>query len=222
MMQERDKPYLDWVPVGVRRVADSMLAAERPEDERTLLKRLLTDQRMQSVWGEIAKRPASSDTRKEFLLFETTSDDLTDHDVAVGVFFFRAYLYAYARVETETLANWKATLSPMLESIKRLRQEARNLPGRSSFAVLKSVAAIQAGADRCERELLCLYPKHPTVVRRLQGHSHQRAYAVLMSDQAQKWFGRPMYGTVATVTNVALKRDDTTWEKVRDWVKAAP
>jgi hypothetical protein len=208
-----------------------MLAGDRADDERALIARLLTDERMRGVWREIAKCQASPVARDRYfgLFGDVVHDGQSDHDVAVGLFFFYAYFFAHHQVETETVAIFRARFQSMLESVERLREEAQHMHGQLGYGdpeVLKHVAAIEAAADFYEREASRIYGKpHPSVVGRNQGDPRQRAFALMMADEARKLFGRSMYGTVAALTSVALADCDggqVSAANVRDWVRLSP
>ncbi len=224
----------DWVPAGVRQVADCLLAScawhaanldraclAHIDDERARITRLLTDLRMRSVWRELAKRPGSPAARDQFV--GASPDELSGHDIAVGVFFYHANYYVQGRFATETFAAVNERVRPFLKSVERLRQEAEAM-GDWFGPESDHVAAIKAAADLWEREILAGYGKPHLEMRPLvgrnQGDPHLRGYALMVANKAHELFGRWMYETVATVTNVALpRRTEVSKANVRDWVR---
>jgi hypothetical protein len=220
--------YPKWVPSAVLQ-GGLQLVAELPipPDERAT-HRLLTDPRMKAIWRSLSNSkncvpsPAAVSTwRRHRVLCE-----LSDQEIALAAFFYFACAYAHGRLRTRTISDLIHTRETYLNSAKNLHEEAQLLRSRWSDDPEGEVhaAAIDAAASFYMDKTKRLLAPSPRLVGRDQGDPYLRAYAVYLTEMACWLFGRPMYGTIATLTEVALlenKKDMVSAFNVRDWRAAA-
>jgi hypothetical protein len=212
-----------WVPGAVRGEALRLFADAQSDEEKSLLRKLLTDERMRGVWRELGnpiRSPACAAVRDEWP-GGAVPDGLTDQEVAIALFFFRAYQCAQHKVQTMTLATWEEKHQLRLRLTRQLRQDATLLElnwfgDREAEA---HAAAIWTAANFFERREMELFLNpSPALVKRNQGDPHLRAYAVIMASVARRLFGNFNYGTIAKLTNVALEPSvEVSTANVRDW-----
>jgi hypothetical protein len=111
-----------------------------------------------------------------------------------------------------------------------LRAEAAKLLERardtSAAAFEEHAEAVERAAARCEKtaaDLITWDPADPNtpIIERDKGWRREMGFAdMLATDVMQGLYGMPLYGTVATITNVALAtRSVIKARHVRDWLK---
>jgi hypothetical protein len=64
--------------------------------------------------------------------------------------------------------------------------------------------------------------EHLPTISRMRGHRRARVFAVSLATEMRRWYGRVLYGTVATLTTIALKLpegQEIEAEKVREWCR---
>jgi hypothetical protein len=214
------------VPGAVLGEALRLFADAQSDEEKALLRRLLTDQRMLGVWQELEnpkRSPACTAVRDDWP--GDIPDGLSNQDLAIALFFFRAHQCAQHKVQTMTLATWEEKHQLRLRLTRQLRQDATLLelnwfgdPEAEAHA-----AAIWTAANFFEKREMQLF-RNPSLalIKRNQGDPHLRRYAVLMAGVARRLFGKFNYGTIAKLTNVALVPSvEVSTVNVRDWCKAA-
>jgi hypothetical protein len=214
------------VPGAVLGEALRLFADAQSDEEKALLRRLLTDQLMLGVWRELEnpkRSPACAAVRDDWA--GEIPDGLSNQDVAIALFFFRAHQCAQHKVHTRTLATWKEKHRLRSRLTKRLRQDATLLelnwfgdPEAEAHA-----AAIWRAANFFEkREMQLFRTPSLALIERNQGDPYLRGYAVVMAGVARRLFGKFKYGTIAKLTNVALLPSvEVSTANVRDWCKAA-
>jgi hypothetical protein len=218
----------DWVPAAVAAEACRILAKARSDDGKELIRRLLTDQRMKRVWRELAnpKRcPASSAARYHWP-DGMAPKNLSNQEVAVALFFFHSHANA-VNILPVKITKWRSGHKLRLRYVKELRQ-ARDCLWLNWFedpGAEKHDAAISAAAKFYESSEMQLFTNPPVyLVDRFQGDPKLRTYALKMTADARRLFGRSLYGTIATVTNVALVKKNQAEVlrfNVENWCEAA-
>jgi hypothetical protein len=213
-----------WVPDAVGE-AVRLLADAQSDEEKALVRRLLTNTGMLGVWRELMnpkRSRASAVARDEWP--GDVPDGLSNQDVAIALFFFRAYQCAQHKVQTMTLAIWEEKHRLRLRLTRQLRQDATLLElnwfgDREAEA---HAAAIWTAANFFERrEMELFHNPSPALIKRNQGDPHLHAYAVIMASVARRLFGKFNYGTIAKLTNVALEPSvEVSTANVRDWCKS--
>jgi hypothetical protein len=231
----RPGKYPAWVPATGVEEALRMLAATRSrnkkasDDEKALIRRLLTDQRMQAVWRELGnqKRSPARTTARALWRSGAVPEGLSDQDIALAVFFFNACRYAQYAGKVLTTGTWKEKHETRLQWIMQLRKATDLL--FLQFCVEpeaeRHLIAIYTAAIHLERREMEIFRGPPlTLIGRNQGDPLQRRYAVLMGEVVRELFGKSHYTTIATVTNVALVppgKVEVTKANVRDWCAVA-
>jgi hypothetical protein len=231
----RPRKYPPWVPAKAVEEAVRMLGATRSRNkkaldaEKTVIQRLLTDQRMQAAWRELGnqKRSPARTTARGFWPSGAVPEGLSDQDIALTVFFFDACRYAQHVVNVLTIRTWKEKHQTRLKWVTQLRQVAclLELQFFAEPEAEEHLTAIHAAAAHFEkREMQGFHEPPLSLIGRNQGDPLQRRYAVLMAEVVRKLFGKSHYTTIATVTNVALVpsgKVEATKVNVRDWCAAA-
>jgi hypothetical protein len=220
--------YPKWAPPAVVREGVQLIVETRYQIDEALIRRLLTDERMEAVWSFLGnpKKCAACPTAIDTWRDHPVLGGLSDQDIALAAFFLTSYSYAHHRFPTLTTASLVKRREPYLESAKRLQKEAQLLRERWSKdpEAGAHAAAIDAAISFHMNKTKQLFNPSPRLVDRDQGDPYQRAYAVYMAAAARWLFGKYMYGTIARVTNVALvraKKKQVSTINVRDWCKAS-
>jgi hypothetical protein len=224
----RPDEYPTWVPDPVLGQAERLLAQTESDDEKALIRRLLTDQRMKGVWRELTnpKRcPASAAARDQWPR-AVVPKGMNDQDVAVALFFFYSHVNAIDVLPVK-VAKWKLGHDLRLGYINELRQAANSLwlNWFEDLEAEKHDAAIMAAASFYETSEMRLFSSPPTyLIDRVQGNPKLRTYALKMAAEGRRLFGKSMYGTIAKVTNVALvkkNKSEISRRNVEQWCSAA-
>jgi hypothetical protein len=206
MIAHAPSPSADQAPPrAVARAAQRLLAgAENSPSEADLIRRLLTDPRMQGVWRELGRqKPARGRTR----------------DKALARFFHCAYFFAEFGIDTETLGAGGPSPAPEGGHSERLRTQAADL--RSRFA---PIPGAEEHAQAIERAAAFYdeWIKRMAGGEDLQlaegdaGQRRAREYARSLAVEVRNLFGTWMPGPVAVTASVALAQGVTT-QMVRDW-----
>jgi hypothetical protein len=224
--------FPEWLPPVVAEEAEE-LAEERPEHEE-LLRRLATDPRMESVWRELKKhKPCKRIDWEKWSSYEKPTG-LSNEDIALKLTFRYAFFYAIHETNTIiTIAEHKALIDSYEQQAARLRAEAAKLRERGNAsgatwvwrAFEEHAEAVERAAERCEKEaahLITVDPAHPDtpIIERDKGWRREMDFADTLATHVMgALYGTPLYGTVATVTNVALARCSVEARHIRDWLK---
>lgn len=189
----------EWLPPVVAPVARRLVARGSTGG---LAHRLATDSRMKSVWRELAKseQPFAG---------------------ALGLFFVHAFMYAHLRVRVETFSELNKLRNGFEYHAAQLRASANWLDGADyggwwdaefyadTEFMASSSSSVEEMAEYCDAAAAAisrvLATGHLFVVPRSQGDARVRGYVRALADKARLMFrGKVHYGSLATVTNVAL------------------
>src|SRR5262245_1867280 len=226
--------FPEWLPPVVAEEAEE-LTQRHPEDEE-LLRRLATDPRMESVWREIKEHNSSEHIDWErWSRNERRPTGLSNEDIALKLTFRRAFFIAMHAIHEKsiivTIAEHKALIDSYEQQAARLRAEAAKLRERGDAsratwiwrAYEDHAQAVERAAARCEEDatdLIAVDPTYTHIIERDKGWRREIGFAVMLAmDVMQPLYGTPLYGTVATVINVALARYTVEARHVRDWLK---
>jgi hypothetical protein len=205
-----------------------LIASKRFPIHEALIERLRLDDRMQAVWKFLGnpKKCAPSSAALDHWRKQSVLVGLSDQDLALAVFYFHACCYAHFKFPTMTTASLAQRREPFLMSATLLQKEARLLRERWSEEPEAELhaAAIEAAVSFHMSKTKDIFQANPHLVVRDQSDPHLRAYALYMAHQAKLLFGKNMYGTIATVTNVAMVKNNgdlISVQNVRDWCEAS-
>jgi hypothetical protein len=163
---------------------------------------------MEAVWRLLGnpKKYAASPAVRDLWPETEVPDGMSDQDLAVALFFYYSCSYAHFRFPIITAADLAGTRKEYLESTNRLQEEVQLLRSRwPKDPEAKALAtALDAAISFYRNKTKHIFDPSPRSVARKQGDPYQRAYAIYMAGMARQLFGKSMYGTTATVTNVAL------------------
>jgi hypothetical protein len=217
----------EWVPVAVRNEAERMLADtdfSPDEAKKTLIRRLLTDAKMEQVWHVLRSPRRVWEGAAEWWT-SISGDALSYRDSILSTFFFYAVEYA-KDARTQTIAEREALRQQCCERANQLRQTVDHLlqhwpdhpDAQDRAAAMREAISFYEQREKFNRWT------HVALVGRNRGNPHQRGYALEMAHVNNVLFDQPLCGTVAKVTNVALadhaKEHVVSGPDVADWVKA--
>ena len=206
MVARRSSPPVDRAPPrAVARAAQRLLAgAKESPSETGLIRRLLTDARMQGVWRELGrKKPARGRPREQVL----------------ARFFHCAFFFAEFGTEAETAAADTPFLMPDKGHSARLRAHTADL--RTRFGEIpgaeEHAQAIERAAAFYDEWIKRMDAGEEA--RLAQGDAGQRRareYARSLAVEAHNLFAMWMPGPVAATASVALGQEITA-PMVREW-----
>ena len=212
-------PLLPWVPDAVAYAARALYAdAVRRHDNQYLevLKRLVTDCRMQPAWAQLLKRRRKQYRSTEPFfhpakpVWDIPDNTLERQHRAIGSLLFLAVNLAVDSARVMTRREVETVRRKALDDASKLRDVAKFLSPPDP--------ALEA-ADAREREAALWGAAYsgPLVVQRDMGDARARYFVILFASQCRQLFGSPLYGLTATVASVALGRQLTP-RPVRQWV----
>ena len=220
MMNAEEMP--DWVPVTVKKWAVKFGVADE------LVRRLVTDPKMKSVWQYLLRRaqPVCSEIPDEFKL---TAIFLGPSETSVSVQEQACALF-FLHVVLELCGQWAATTRQEIEnSVAPWRSAAEQC--RSAIGCLRSSAA-----NRELVEALSLAAKHfearaqvagedahsPYTLKRRSGKPEDNTVRVrALALISRGLYGSFQYGVLASVATVALQTN-VTEKDVRNWCSDLP
>jgi hypothetical protein len=218
----RSKPPA-WVPPLVVSVAGAMRGCFDPE----VVDRLLTDSRMEAVWTVLRQHPvkelpADLDGNLRADHWIGPVETLSPKDEAAVVFFAAVVIQVWIRNEPQARSDISAFCARFANAAQTARNARLNPflcpPDADDIAALARAETILAQiAANIERRA----QGHPLVLGRRRTDKEGDATRALVRSIAKRTktiFGEVLYGTVATVANIALKLEvDLDTAKVRDW-----
>jgi hypothetical protein len=223
--------FPEWLPSSVAHEAQRILSSGTADT--ALVLRLATDERMRSVWNELARHkpdhPCMSETWTTLMSDRVDVPPPPEAD-ALPLFFWCAYTIA-------SLGPSIGTISLQDLPIKKYQHVAAGL--RWAAAEMRALKLkypeivrcgdqfsdihaeqIKRAAEFCDENIAMLSKlkaaQAPLVVRRDHGNQEARGYVRMLAVETQNLFGRSGYRTLATVTSVALT-EDVTSTQVRKW-----
>jgi hypothetical protein len=213
-----------WVPRTVAEQAAAMwtmwarfpaLAEHVPAIVR--FRRLVCDKRMLKVWRELQRRKRDG---TGFVNPARGSGDLQSEEdrqqQAMSYLFIFVTGYLNPALEVRTRADMETEERRAFRAIEQLRKAATDvLP----FAPERS-REINAIADALQAEIGVGFPSRVSalIVERNRSDPQVQALVRMVADTCRRFFGSPLYSTVATIANVALDRNDLTVVRVRNLI----
>ena len=224
-MIELTPPELpSWLPPAVATAAMFEYANTASEDQTgravDLWGRLTTDPRMDLVWKELYKKRRVSHLRTDefrYSRFEVLKSEGTllkwmpnppaepqsAQDGAVSYFFHCIYQYALNEPPRISLSEIEDVLSTRRTAETLLREAAEKL---SAIGMEEYAEEVERIASDCEQHGYWAEPDvdDPQIVQRDRGDPRLRTYVRSIAQSSRELFGHPLYGTLATITNVAF------------------
>jgi hypothetical protein len=204
-----------WTPPDVARIAASLRAHAQNDEEIELLKRLLYDPQMRTVWQTLL-----SENRKagEFL-YPAVGGVLNLHgpvvaqNRAMGEVLNLAFCAARDRIAVRKLPEVEAFRAKLLEEAAPFRAMADKLAaaGVATPEANSDAAAALRMAQIKEEEVsrilayLC-NSNDPLVIRNERGDRVVRGVQIEIAEGLKRIFGKPLYGTATTLAEVALDK----------------
>ena len=139
-----------------------------------------------------------------FLADEQPHPDCNEQDYAVSLFFARAYRAAFK--EPQMTADAKSMADKLRGVAKQLQKIATDLNSMGGMSGIYAEKVIAIAKD-CESDATVTEPNRtasPWLVDRKRGDIERRTYAAHLFAAADEIFGRPLYSTIANVTNVVF------------------
>jgi len=214
----------DWVPDCVQYQAELDRNADwepplTSEGEETI-RRLLTDERMRSVWTEFYKktRPKSDGEAKSHanqpvreLKDTVTLSGWTTQDLAAMKYFSEACQHAIWRGSLPTKKEYREFSRMLTKGAQDLREVERLFHaglGLDDETDLRYIDDLEEIARHLEKLAKRYSSKLETkeVMQRRRGDVEVRAFVVRLSRLTKSLFGKALYRTIATTATVALDR----------------
>jgi hypothetical protein len=196
---------------------------------KSIIGRLVNDERMKSVWAELQKHDPCGPVFKHL----ESDATLPKTDLALRWVFRAMYIdgTCYEANLVATAAELRKRQILYQEQAARLRREAEEIrrdycgphhDAQKQAADLDQVAAWrESNAEMLGR----LRPKIP-LIERDKGWRREMTLAYVIADTLQRFYGKPLYGTIATIINVIAERRPgrsgggiVLATHVRDWLK---
>jgi hypothetical protein len=193
----------DWVPPAVVSAVRALYAdASGNSDYINVLKRLVTDPRMQRVWVELQKQTRGPKRTLRYPAKTTwdLDDPTAQHDRALASLLYSAVNLAVSAPKVMTRRDAEAQR-------RQLHEEAE-------------VAHVQGDDAREQLSKAATWAKAVSsrlIVERDTGDAQAQCFAIMFADQCRQLFGSPLYGVTATVASVALGRPFNR-RQIRDWL----
>lgn len=203
------------------------------------LDRLTSDPRMKTVWAELYKKKRVEHHRIEEWLYPgivypeakswssqppVSPDEI--HNYAVKQLFEHAHHLAMNKgplVGAVQLAQDKETLLKVVDSLLENAERLRHLnvefwEGEQREFIIQELEryAAECAKEAGQRDLDVW---EGTVALRQRGNDEVRGYVAWIGSTINNYFASTLYGTVATIANVALDRADVTAGRVRETLR---
>jgi hypothetical protein len=190
-----------------------------------ILERLIADERMRLIWGELSRRRRNKQYQKTDAFLHPTylswieSEAPQDHqDEAMASLLHLAVNLAGDAARVITRKELETVRRDVSGKVVALRIAADELRRYGS-----GKAAVKATEDiaRNLEEQLSRMETSPLVVDRVTGDAQARRFCIFLTRYCRQLFGLPLYGVTAKVASVALGRDITV-SAVREMVRLRP
>jgi hypothetical protein len=238
---EAEAPTLhlpDWLPPRVREQA---IKLDEPGFREDFLVRLVSDQRMNRVWAELGRRqpecgkdawlldPCDPQSLGKIRSKLKASITRLRPAEAQGLFFRYAFFYAATKyygsgstvIPRSKLNKLKAPYAQAAENLEALAKTLRSLRFEEYADKLEKMAPNVMEGWREPGDIFWVVER-----RRTRGQSTRyqevRRYIAELANFNRIVFGNVLYGTVATVTNVAFDLQGITGAQVREILRAPP
>jgi hypothetical protein len=200
-------------------------------DIMPLTLRLLTDPQMKEVWRILERYRPSEEAAHIWRKQYPGCDD--NQAIALRVFFSHAVNFAAGKVQVETLSKQNEVRQRWREIANQLAEIAdytlRHWPDDPDDrgaddpdappAALKQAAVMMEQARKYQDMARVPGPAHASLVDRDQGDRVARGYALELANLTYSLFGKPLYGTIAKVTNIAFDTNKVSKKNVENWVR---
>ena len=215
------------IPAAVREEAERFIA--KGNEPGRIARLLITDSRMVAVWRRLRRLKPRPD------LWERQESPPADKAEAAMVLVLSSCCLGGFVIDT--VAEMHEARDSLGDQAKRLRQEATRLhehgiySERQADEVEVQVAALTRVAEWCEKGAAILHEgaivRDGGVIQRDKGWRDEMGKAEAVAGTMKLLYGRPLYGTVATIVNVitgSLPDENgggiVLATHVRDWLKA--
>jgi hypothetical protein len=207
--------------------------------ETAAITRFATDEKMENVWNELLRHkrdgtqylhPANEVIVRGIRNFDIVrhlAPELSEHrlqEQAAALLFHQAVqlFWRYARI-VRTTADIESEIKPFWTLAARLREDARTL---CCLGLSRHFASLKQAAGDCEKQIARIQqpdPPDPFVVerrsKRAGGDDRTREFIIVISKICNALFGAQLYGTVATLANVAFEQTNYTKDYIRGVVR---
>jgi hypothetical protein len=196
----------DWVPPAVVSAVRALYAdASGNSDYINVLKRLVTDPRMQRVWVELQKQTRGPKRTLRYPAKTTwdLDDPTAQHDRALASLLYLAVNLAMDAPRVMTQRQVKVLSRKALDKAKAVFADGEDVAAREYRAKAANLRAAAASSK--------------LIVKRDTGDAQARCFAIMFAHQCRELFGLSLYGVTARVASVALGRTFDVRE-IREWV----
>jgi hypothetical protein len=219
----------DWVPASVKEQAllawahwSQVLSTGFPEFEAvTRFRRLVCDQRMRKVWKELLRRKRDGSGFVNPAWGRSDLQSERNQQETLQWFFILVVTHLSPDIVVRTRAEVETERAQLFDAVKKLHAIARNILPLAPFNSEEIELAAKSLSSELEKgsPSRVISPLEYLTVERRRGDSRLRAFVLATADICNRQFGRSLYSTVATITNVVFGRQDVTAIRVREIVR---
>jgi hypothetical protein len=144
----------------------------------------------------------------------------SEQELALRILFTDAYDLALDIPPVVTVSEARQTMTDLWNTSICLREGATKL---RELGMEDNALQVERIAASCEEEAYWAEPDEqltPVVVHRDHGENSVRSYVAYLAGTTQRLFGKPLYGTLANISNVAFDRTDITDDRIHDMLRA--
>jgi len=146
----------------------------------------------------------------------------SEQDLALRILFTNAYDLALDPPPVVNVLEARQMITELGKVLARLRNEASNL---RKFGLEEDALEVERIAANCEEHSYWAEPDeedplNPVVVYRDRNNNSLRSYVAYLAGTTQRIFGKPLHGTLATISNVAFQRTDITPDRIHDMLRS--
>jgi hypothetical protein len=208
-----------WIPEAVRKLIQELEQSDLPPEQRSILKPLATDKRMQNVWGVLLSRDRTSGQFVYPALRRgdrpLSSGDVYQHSALSELFHF-VFIAARDKMMVTKPEEVVRHKKELLDNANRLRMLANDLDLsriRGMFGVADPLSEMLAERDALALRHVANWLEHltraprpaddPLMIKRHRGNPVARGIQILTATKLEELFGNRLDGTAATLASVA-------------------
>jgi hypothetical protein len=146
----------------------------------------------------------------------------SEQDWALRILFSRAYNLALDPPPVVNVAEAHQYLTELRNISARLRNEASKL---SELGMEEDALEVGRIAANCEEQAIWAEPDEEDLLTFVAAYRNRndnslRGYVAYLAGTTQQIFGKPLHGTLATISNVAFQRTDITADRIHDILRS--
>ena len=218
----------NWLPPSVEKQARRIEGQDLSTEQRAILLRLATDDRMRKVWKELSKRKRPDGgfvyAAKSRQKVPSRKQNEAQNEALAELFHF-AFCAARDRISVSKAVEVEREKEALLQKAKILRELAKFVevtafskehvipdPLSHQLTIFDAGALLRVAHFLEHVAAAMRPPSDPLMVQYHRGDPVVKGVQIEIAAQMQKTFGRVLHGTAATIASVALAKETT--EKV--------